>query len=79
MSTITLKEVPPAIHRAYKTLARTNGRSLNREIIRTLETALHAVPSDAASIGERAKTVRESLSVYLTQKELDRFKKEDRP
>jgi antitoxin FitA len=74
MSTITLKDVPPALHRALKSRAETHGRSLNREIIVTLDSSLHGSPIDATTIGKHARTVRETMGVYLTQKDLTALK-----
>jgi plasmid stability protein len=39
-STITLKNVPPELHRSLKESARRNKRSLNQEAIHVLETSL---------------------------------------
>ena len=78
MNTITLKNVPPSVHRALKTRARSHGRSLNREILAVLEGATRATPIDAAAIGERARAVRESVAVYLTRKDLTTFKEAGR-
>lgn len=74
MSTITLKDVPAAVHRTLKSRAAAHGRSLNREIITTLESTLHGVPIDAAAIGKHARSVRETMGVYLTQKDLAALK-----
>ena len=70
MSTITIKDVPPAVHRTLKSRAEAHGRSLNKEIIMTLEGTLHGAPIDAAAIGKHARAVRETLGVYVTQKDL---------
>jgi plasmid stability protein len=70
MRTITLKNVPGGVHRALKTRARANARSLNREILATLEDALHSRPVDAEALARQARTVRESLGVYLTEHDL---------
>jgi antitoxin FitA len=74
MTTITLKSVPPALHRKLKTMAKAHGRSLNREILTTLETTLHGTRLDAEELGSHARAVRESLGVYLTQKDLAEMK-----
>jgi plasmid stability protein len=78
MNTITLKGVPPSVHRALKARARTHGRSLNREILAVLEGATRAAPLDAAAIGARARAVRESMATYLTEKDLSAFKQAGR-
>lgn len=78
MNTITLKNVPPAVHRALKARAHAHGRSLNREILTVLEGATRTAPLDAAALGARARAVREGMAVYLTQKDLAAFKAEGR-
>ena len=70
MSTITVKDVPAVLHRTLKSRAEAHGRSLNREIIMTLENTLHGAPIDARAIGKHARAVRETMGVYLTQKDL---------
>jgi plasmid stability protein len=74
MSTITLKDVPPEIHRSLKDRAQVHGRSLNKEIIVTLESIVHGAAIDAKAVGKHARAVRETLGVYLTQKDLARLK-----
>lgn len=70
MSTITIKNIPPAVHRTLKSRAQAHGRSLNREIITTLESVIHGSPIDATAIGRHARAVRETMGVYLTDKDL---------
>jgi plasmid stability protein len=74
MSTITLKNVPIGVHEALKARAEAHGRSLNKEIIATLEGSLRAAPVNAAAILEQARAVRESVGVYVTQKDLSALK-----
>ena len=74
MTTITLKNIPPAIHRTLKMQAKSHGRSLNKEVIATLELTLRGTPIDAGAIGDHARAVRETLGVYLTQKDLNALK-----
>jgi plasmid stability protein len=74
MSTITKKDVPASLHRVLKCRAKTHGRSLNKEIIAALENTAHSAPLDATAIRQHAVAVRESMGVYLTQKDLTAFK-----
>ena len=78
MSTITIKNIPAAVHRALKVRAKAHGRSLNKEIIATLESTLHGSPIDASAVGRHAQAVRETMGVYLTQRELKTLKGEGR-
>jgi len=70
MSTITLKDVPSEIHATLKSQAKAHGRSLNREIIMTLAQTLHASRIDASAVAHQARMVRETMGVYLTQRDL---------
>lgn len=79
MSTITIKDVPPAIHQSLKARAHAHGRSLNKEIIVTLESVLHGTVIDAKSVGEHARAVREMMGIYLTQEDLATLKNTGRP
>lgn len=74
MSSITIKGVPPAIHRSLKARAHAHGRSLNKEIIVTLESILHGTVIDAKAVGKHARAVRETMGVYLTQEDLATLK-----
>lgn len=74
MSAITIKNISPDTHHSLKARAEANGRSLNREIIMTLERSLHSVRVDAENIRRQAKSVRESAGLYMTQKELTELK-----
>jgi len=78
MTTITLKNVPADVHRTFKGRARANGRSLNREIIAALENLVHSAPIDASAVGNRARAVRETMGVYLTQEDLTTLKQAGR-
>ena len=78
MSAITIKDIPPSIHKTLKSRARQHGRSLNKEIIMTLQSALHSAPVDVADISLQAKSVRESMGVYLTQVDIDALKQSGR-
>ncbi|MBU0676664.1 MAG: Arc family DNA-binding protein [Verrucomicrobia bacterium] len=78
MSTITLKNVPDDLHRSLKSLAKAHGRSLNREIIATLENSLHGARVDTASVVSHARAVRETMGVFMTHSDLKAFKNEGR-
>lgn len=58
---ITLKNVPPKVHKALKRAAKEQGRSLNAQIIQTLE-------DEAAELERRKRSAN-------WRKELERFRK----
>lgn len=74
MSTITIKDMPPAIHRAFKSRAKAHGRSLNRKILTTLNGVLHSAPVVAPDVEKHARAVRETIGGYLTQNDLSTLK-----
>lgn len=78
MSTITLKSVPTFLHTELKKQAERNRRSLNNEIITTLERALGLAPSAVDELIEKARNLRKTLKVHLTEKILSEFKNEGR-
>jgi len=78
MSTITIKNVPATVHRALKAKAKAHGRSLNREILATLEGLVRSTRIDADSVMEHARSVREAIGGTLTQNSLTRYKTKGR-
>ncbi len=79
MLTITLKDIPTRLHRELKARARSHGRSLNREIIQSLESSVYSQPVDAEQLFRDILIVREKITGYLTDEDLKRFKSEGRP
>jgi plasmid stability protein len=78
MSTITLKNVPDSLHAALRSRARNHGRSLNKEVICALEQVLANGPPDANSLLSEAQAVREEMTVYMTQRDLDAMRQKGR-
>ncbi|MBF0545280.1 MAG: Arc family DNA-binding protein [Candidatus Riflebacteria bacterium] len=78
MATITLKSVPGFLHSELKKQAERNRRSLNNEIITTLERALGLTPCRIDELIEKARNLRKTLKVHLTEEMLYEFKNEGR-
>ena len=79
MASITLKALPPKLHRALKSRAKLHKRSLNQEVIAVLEEAV--APSrkvDIEAMLAREKKFMESLNFTTTLEEIDAFKREGR-
>lgn len=70
MSTITLKDIPPGVHRTLKSRAEAHGRSLNREIIAILVGTVRGNRIDGAAVRTHARAVREEMGVYLTERDV---------
>lgn len=80
VASITLKNVPEALHERLKEEAARRRRSLNSEILVRLERSLGVAPVDAEGLLARARAVRERLDVpYLTDAELRDARAEGRP
>jgi len=79
MASITLKALPPSLHRALKSQAKLHKRSLNQEVITLLEETI--APSrkiDVEAMLAREKRFRDSLHFTTTPEEIDAFKREGR-
>ena len=78
MKTITLKNFPEELLKKLKELAKTNNRSLNSEIIHILKVTSKGDQFSRADIMERARKIRDSIQVKLSQGEMNRAKNEGR-
>jgi len=79
MPTLTLKDIPPELHRRLKARALRNHRSLNREAIECLRAATGATPVDPEALLARARNLREQIGGRLGQRDLDAAKRAGRP
>lgn len=78
MPTITLKNIPEALHQKLKQNASQNHRSLNNEIIACLEKAVVAFPTDSEALLARARQIRSKIPRHLTEDMLEEFKNQGR-
>jgi plasmid stability protein len=79
MAAITLKSLPPALHRALRSRAVRHKRSLNQEVIAMLEEAVApAKRVDVETVIARTRALREGLKFTATPQDIDRFKREGR-
>lgn len=79
MATLTIKNVPEALHRRLKERAQTHRRSLNSEALLCLEIATRQVPVDEELLLEELRLLRDQAEVYLTDDALRRAIDEGRP
>ena len=72
MSTLTIKDIPGGLHRRLKQRASRHHRSLNGEIIACLEDHLRETeaPRDIEAILADVRKFRESLPIYITDKDI---------
>lgn len=79
MATLTIKNIPDELYERLKASAEANRRSINSEVIMIIEQALFAQPVDVEATLERARILRESLALYVTEDEINAAKNEGRP
>jgi hypothetical protein len=79
MVTITLKDIPSTVHRALKARAKQHGRSLNREVLACLESAVAPSKVDVPAMLANIRRHRESLPGRLTDRLILEAKSEGRP
>ena len=79
MVTITLKDIPSAVHRALKARAKQHGRSLNREALACLESAVSPSKVDVPAMLANIRRHRESLPGRLTDRLILEAKSDGRP
>ena len=80
MPTITLKNLPHGLHRELKNRAKEHHRSLNKEIISTLNSAtgnVHRVDVDA--LIREARVARSKFTREISAAEIDAWKRAGRP
>jgi plasmid stability protein len=69
-TTITLKNVPPEIHRSLKERARRNNRSLNQEVILALESSLFGYREQRSTL-RQPPPLRSVGKVLVSREQLD--------
>jgi len=79
VATITLKNIPAELHRELKKRAEEHHRSLNKEILATLKSAISGtVRFDPAKLEESVRRARSLFRRPITAREIDRWKREGR-
>jgi antitoxin FitA len=80
-TTLTLKNIPDEVYERLKSAAARNRRSLNREAIVVLESALAPDPVSALERLLRARALRAALlaRARFAAKDIDAFKRAGRP
>ena len=78
MYSITVKNIPNSLHKTLKHRAQITHRSLNNEIIASLEAAVGLAPLDQNQMAFDAALFRNAFKGESSAEEIDRFKKEGR-
>jgi len=79
VATITLKNIPPVLHRSLKERAERNRRSLNSEVLSVLEAAVDVQERNTELLLEEAARFRKSLGFTATPDEIDAARRKGRP
>ncbi|MGH7338546.1 MAG: FitA-like ribbon-helix-helix domain-containing protein [Myxococcota bacterium] len=79
MPTLTVKNVPPELHRRLKLRAERNRRSLNSEILECLRDAAHPRRVDPEALLAAARELRAKVRGRLTEARLRASKGAGRP
>jgi plasmid stability protein len=80
MATLTIKNIPDALHEQLKQRATRHRRSLNSEVIVCLEQALGVGPVDPEALLASIRASRKATSgIFITDEELRVAKNEGRP
>ena len=79
MPSITLKGLPRDLHRKMRARAKANHRSLNREVIATLQAATAgAQPLNANALQELVRRARSLFRRPVTARQIDAWKRAGR-
>ena len=80
MPTITLKDIPRNLHRDLKKRAAAHHRSLNKEVIATLQTVTTStpMPADVDTMIAEAREVRRRFKRVIKPAEISAWKKQGR-
>ncbi len=80
MPTITLKNLPKSLHRELKTRAIAHRRSLNSEVIATLEAATSFTHApDVEAMTRDARELRKSFKRMIRPNQISDWKNKGRP
>lgn len=69
MPTIIVKNISPEIYARLKQAAQANHRSINSEVIASIERAVSSQPLDPSMILSRARQLREKTATYVISDE----------
>jgi plasmid stability protein len=75
MPTITVKNIPPELYERLKALAEANHRSINSEVIASLEQSVYSRRLDPDTMVANARLLREKTGRYaISDQEFDQAK-----
>lgn len=78
MSSLTIKNIPENVLKKLKHRAKVNRRSLNSEIVKNLEDIVTSTKIRSDILIEKAKNIRNELSITINEKFLSENKNKGR-
>ena len=78
MANVTIKDLPVRLHERLKEKAKMNRRSLNAEVITLLESAVEPRKMSVDEILAAARAVRSQVKRELSDREINRMKRQGR-
>jgi len=78
MANVTIKDLPAGLHERLKENAKMNRRSLNAEVITLLEAAVEPRKVNVDEILAAAHSVRSRVKRELSDREINRMKRQGR-
>lgn len=78
MASITIKNLPPELHQKLKAMAKREGRSLNREIVRRLRASLVKPDDEGWAAFEEGRRQRVAQGFWTTPEEIEALIQEGR-
>jgi plasmid stability protein len=78
MASLTLKDIPPRLHRQLRERAERNRRSLSQEALACLEQVVLAAPIDVKALLRDARALRERVKP-IRDADIDDWKRQGRP
>ncbi len=76
---ITIKDVPEHLHAHLKEAADRDGRSINKQIIYTLERAILSRKVDRTETIEKIRSLREQIADEVDVSDMEQIINQDRP
>jgi plasmid stability protein len=78
MASITIKDFPVTLHEKLKSRAKQHRRSLNAEIITTLEQSIRLEETSVRHLIEKVRRFRSTLTFEATEAEISTAKRQGR-
>lgn len=79
MSSLTIKNIPEALHQRLRDSAERNHRSLNGEVLAALDHYFSERRPSGEQLLASIRSLRQETAIYASAEEIDRARNEGRP